>query len=123
MPAQNLSNSGHHRLVWRPEDESISGGTLTFEVQQARDPNFETAKTIYIGPDMASFISGLKDGDYYYRVRTRAEDTMSAWSEPVHVQVAHQSLQLAFTLFGLGAVVFLATLILVVHGTRNSDDH
>lgn len=68
---------------------------------------------IYRGPDRASFISGLEDGTYVYRVRAADGE----WSDPLTIIVKHQSIRLAKLLFGIGAVVFLLTVAVVVHGT------
>ena len=103
----NLSD-GHIKLQWKAENNT------TFELQQATTANFSNAATIYQGPDQASFISGLKDGDYFYRVRAVGR----TWSKPLLIKVEHQSLTLAFTLFGVGAVVFLLTVLVVVKGVR-----
>lgn len=116
------SDAGHIRLSWRFRDGALLNGALHSELQQAREPAFETAQTIYAGPDLASFVSGLPNGEFYFRVRARSENGAGAgaWSQPVLLNVQHHSLQLAFTLFGLGAVVFLATLALVFLGNRQA---
>ncbi len=100
------SNSGHVRLVWKSEGDTL------FVLQQAPDSSFLHAKTIYEGPDLASFVSGLRNGNYYFRVR--GEDDQ--WSDVVHLHVQHQSLELAFTLFGIGGIVFLLTVFVVLKG-------
>ena len=103
-------SEGHIRLDWTAKDAGV------FELEQATDDSFSNAKTIYSGPDLASFISGLRDGMYHYRVR----DKGGAWSDQLTVEVQHQSLKLAFTLFGIGGVVFLLTVLVVVQGARKS---
>ena len=104
---------GHIRLEWQSETGN------TFELQQSFTRDFSHPKVIYLGPDRASFISGLQNGSYYYRVR--ASD--GEWSEVVIVDVQHQSLKLAFALFGIGGVVFLVTVYVVVHGVRSTSAH
>jgi hypothetical protein len=105
------TSNGYVKLEWE------NGDNASYELQQATSADFADSRTIYKGPDKASFISGLEDGNYYFRVRS-AE---GPWSLPVQLIVKHQSLQLAFTLFGIGAVVFLLTVFVVIKGVRNSD--
>ena len=97
-------------LEWDSAQDSL------FELQQAASADFTHARLIYQGPDKASFVSGLEDGTYYFRVRAPGE----AWSDPLTVHVQHQSLKLAFTLFGLGGIVFLLTVFVVVNGARRA---
>ena len=100
---------GHIKLEWRSAMET------SYELQQSDTDDFADPKIVYRGPDRASFISGLRDGTYYYRVR--AHD--SGWSDIITINVRHQSLKLAFALFGIGGVVFLLTVFVVVHGARS----
>lgn len=102
---------GHIRLEWAAERDTI------FELQQSRTADFADPLTIYRGPDLASFISGLKNGTYYYRVRVPDD----SWSDTMTIEVQHQSLQLALTLFGVGCVVFLLTVFVVVNGARQAN--
>ena len=87
-----------------------------FELQQSTNKGFSDAKLIYFGPDKASFISGLENGVYYYRVRAQNGD----WSETLQVTVEHQSMKLAYTLFALGFVVFALTTFVVIQGAQST---
>ena len=104
------NDNGHHQLAWEATPDAI------VELQQATALDFSNAKTIYQGVDRASFISGLENGTYYFRVREQGDD----WSPSLTLHVQHQSLQLAFTLFGVGIIVFLLTVLVVVNGTRKA---
>ena len=111
LERENFSDDGHITIQWEmPAADAI------VEVQQAEKSDFSDAEIIYSGPDNATFISGLANGVYFYRIRKLNGE----WSEPVAVTVQHHSLSLAFTLFGLGAVVFLLTVIIVVKGAMNA---
>jgi len=115
----NTSDAGHIKLVWQYPNGLGPGAQ--FELQQANDAAFRTNRTIYLGPDLASFVSGLPNGEYYFRIRTRMNDgRTSFWSRALSVKVEHQSLQLAFSLFGIGALVFVATLAVVFFGSRKA---
>lgn len=102
------THDGHVRLQW----VSLAPDAV-YEVQQSVTTGFGDPTTIYMGPDLATFVSGLNDGVYYYRFR--ADD--GAWSDTLTLTVKHYSLQLAFTLSGLGAIVFLLTVLVVLKGT------
>lgn len=104
------NDNGYFQLEWSAD--SISSVIL----QQSTTPEFEKTKDIYEGIDRATFISGLANGDYYYRVK---EINADQWSPTFHVTVAHQSLTLAYSLFTVGAIVFLLTVGLVFKGTKD----
>ncbi len=115
-----LTKSGYFKLQWTVNPAEQQHATLTYEVQQSGSNTFDQAKTLYSGPDLATFCSGYKNGTYYFRVRAFPihGNTPGQWSAPLQVQVKHHSLHLAFALFGLGAVVFLITVGIVVRGSR-----
>src|SRR5690606_41296999 len=58
------TNDGHVRLLW----VSVAPDAV-YEVQQSATAGFEAPITIYVGPDLATFVSGLNDGIYYYRLQ------------------------------------------------------
>lgn len=105
------SNSGYLQLEWSGSDPDQN-----FILQQSNDSTFKDARTIYQGPDQASFVSGLDNGTYYFRVG----DESSNWSESLVLHVQHQSLPLALTLSGIGFLVFACTVFIVIKGVRTS---
>jgi hypothetical protein len=120
-PAPGLSAStgvardGSFQLRWSLDDADV----VYYRIEEAIDPEFREAVTLYQGADRATVISGRGDGTFHYRVRaTLADGGRSAWSEPEAVEVAHHPLWQALALFSLGALVFLATVALIVAGTR-----
>ena len=116
------TESGYIKLSWRLGDVPTGSNAVVFELQQSAQQDFTETKSVYRGPDYATFISGLPNGNYYHRVRTTTPDGTqhSNWSEPMLVQVQHHSLQLAFLLFGIGATVFLFTVGIVIQGVRKA---
>ena len=110
------TKSGFFKLSWAIEHSK----GVKFKIIQSRDPSFENFKVKYEGPDLATFVSGLTDGEYYYRVRAISSKSghRSAWSETLSVTVEHHSLKLAFTLMVIGAAVFIATTSLVLYGNH-----
>ena len=123
--AEELTESGYVKLSWRWGPPQSEPGQFEFELQRSQDSQFETATTLYRGPDFATFLSGLENGNYYFRVRgitanLAKGEGKSEWSAPVLIRVNHHSLSLALILFGIGAVLFLLTVAIVIHGTRKS---
>lgn len=104
-----VSDTGHFRLSWPAPGE---GAVVTVEESTASD--FLGARTIYQGAESATVISGRLDGTYHYRIRAGR----GPWSEPVSVTVRHHSLAQAFAFLAVGAVVFVATALLIISGHR-----
>lgn len=121
MKEQTEQSLPYLTLTWALPAESTPDPAIQFEVQVAESEDFSDATVHYRGPDRASFVSGLAEGDYYFRVRSfRDESEASPWSSPVSVKVQYKSLGLALSLFGIGAVVSVATIALVVTGDRRT---
>lgn len=109
----DLSTAGYYRLTWQSETAG------DFELEEASDPAFAQAVNLYRGPDTATLISGRADGVYYYRIRNIHDETDTNWSNVTRVEVQHHPLSRAFMFFALGALVFVATLIVVIHGNKS----
>ena len=92
------THNGSQLLTW-------TGGEEPFEMQQSLDADFTDTRVAYTGAMPSAHVSGLRDGTYYFRVRT--QDT-EAWSEPATVQVTHHPMTLVWPLLSLGGVVFFA---------------
>jgi len=108
-----VSRDGHVKLVWQHKG-SVPGNV--YELQQAKNASFTDARTIYKGPDRASFVSGLENDTYYYRVRLNGH----SWSETVRIEVLHHSMRLTLTLVAIGAVVFLLTAWIIIKGANQT---
>lgn len=108
-----VATAGFFRLSWEAD-------AVRVELQQAANPEFHSARTLYIGPDRATVISGKPDGVWYYRMRTVDAGRSGQWSESLAVTVSHHSLGRAVAFFALGVVIFLGILVVVVRGARQS---
>lgn len=107
-PNTDVATAGYYQLLWSSEEPIV--------VEEARSRDFADPQVIYRGADNATVLSGKRDGDWYYRARTA--EPGSEFGAPVRVTVRHHPLGRAFGFFALGAVVFLATLSLIVTGAR-----
>jgi hypothetical protein len=107
------SNDGKATISWRSPAEAY------VNIQQDHAKEFDTPSTLYRGKDSATVVTGLIDGDYYFRGRLEyADGRRSNWSQPLNIRVEHHSLARAFGFFSVGLVVFLATLLLIILGAR-----
>lgn len=107
------STNGGFNLTWELPD-NIQSENNRIELQQSRN-NHSDFKTIYTGTDSATVITGLSDGEYLYRARLLSgKNQMTAWSDPVSIQVEHHSLSKAFAFFIVGAMVFVGTVLLIL---------
>jgi hypothetical protein len=102
------SAEGYYQLSWE-----ASGPIRLIE---SETPDFAAARTVYSGADTARVVSGRPDGRWFYRL----EDVASGQpiGDPIAVTVAHHPLDRAIAFFTVGAVVFVATLILIFAGSR-----
>lgn len=105
-----VASAGFYQLRWY--------AARPVELEESQDPEFSSAEIVYRGSDAARVMSGKPDGDLYYRVRDTDDGTLS---NVVKVTVRHHSLERAVAFFSLGAVVFLATLLLIATGARGSN--
>ena len=109
--SNTLPTAGYFRLNWSAP--TSANNQNQYELQRADNPSFTQAKTVYIGPDEATVISGLPDKHYFYRVRM--VDT-NEWSQPVGVEVKHHPLGRAFGFFALGAIMFVIMIAVLIKG-------
>ena len=105
--------AGYVQLRWNPPADAPDRDSVdwVYQLQEGRRAEFSDGDRHYEGHHTSSFVSGLENGDFYFRVRARRpdEDLWSAWSQTLHVEVTHHSHVLALSLMGLGAAVFIAT--------------
>lgn len=77
--------------------------------------DFSDARTVYRGSATGYFLSGLANGEYYFRL----EGKSGAVSAPVRLEVMHQSLQRAIWLSAIGMLVTLAIVLTILRGARD----
>ena len=105
------SSDGYAQLEWSIGEDLEGDTAWVYHLQEGRQPVFDDTDVQYMGPQHSSFVSGLENGSYYYRVRARHpdEEEWGPWSEVVHVSVQHHSRRFALGLMSVGGLVFLIT--------------
>lgn len=101
-----LSTDGVYQISW-----AVDGPA---ELVESRGPGFEDTRVVYAGTDNATVLTGRSDGRYRYHLRG-LEGT-------VDVEVRHHPLSRALVFFTLGAIVFLATVALVVREATEEEN-
>lgn len=121
LPLEQASSSGHIKLIWAPETELPQSG-FDYQLQKSSAADFNQNTIIYTGDDLATYMSGLADGTYYFRLRHVEEKTTapaSPWSDTLILNVEHHSLTMALWLFVLGFFVFGAIVIVLLKGIKD----
>lgn len=118
VPSTLTIPSGSFTLKWTSPEDPVS---TRFELQEGTQRNFSSPRIIYAGPDRGTYISGLPNGDFFYRVRlvNVQEPEKSQWSSPVHRAVQHPSLTFALSVMGVGAIVLISTISIIAVGAKN----
>lgn len=112
MPA--LNNTGYLTLDWTDMD-----GNLDYEVEEKGEVKSTKERIIYRGKGDKLFLSGLKNGEYRYRVRAvNSDGSAGKWSHQLTLRVKHHSMNRALFLFALGFFIFAATCYVIAKESR-----
>lgn len=104
------SNDGAVTLQWPAPDGTI-------ELQQASEPAFQHPLSRYTGSDPGSVITGLPEGQHYFRLRQVNTPAPSGpWSAPLEVRVEFMDRGHLILLLSLGAIVVLLTVGTIITG-------
>jgi len=118
------SNHGHAHIQWESslslEDLNQIAPEWEFLLEMSSSLVFDDAVTLYQGQDQATFVSGLANGSYYYRVSVMIDHQLGPWSHPLLLEVEHYSMTFAISLFVLGFLTFVAILSVIVIGNRKA---
>ena len=88
-------------------------GEIEIVLEQGRDAAFATPVARYTGRDVSSVLSGLAEGDHYFRVGSKDG---GKWSAPVKVTVEFFPRDRLVLLLVLGGVVVLSTIGAILVG-------
>jgi len=110
----NLSNSvisdGAITLEWNSE------GIIVLE--HARSKEFAKPWLRYRGDDQSSVLTGLAEGEHFFRIKEEGEET--SWSKVLPVQVEFVDLTLMYFLLAVGSAVSLLTVGAIIYGSRKT---
>jgi len=114
------SEEGKVALQWS-RSESAPETNVEFQLQQSDTAGFSDPKTLYEGPDRGTVVTGLPEGEYFYRVRAveRARSN-SPWSGTLTVKVQYPDRKTVAALMILGMGVFIGTVTAIVVGHRRA---
>lgn len=107
----DVSNEGYFVLSWQSDTDADE-----LLLQQANSTDFNETIDRSVSETGAVTITGLGDGDYYFRL-TNSGQTIS---ESIHVAVQHHSLARAGSFFLLGLVLFSILIITILTGNRRT---
>lgn len=90
------AQTNRYTLVWQAAADSIAvDASVRYFLQEATQPGFGDATTIYAGPKTEFTLFGRSDGDYYYQVRVEIGDeggvNSSDWSAGLAIRVTPAS--------------------------------
>ncbi len=127
-------SAGYAQLKWKLSESAFqnhkqnkkttNSQPIQYILQQSSLPDFSHNKTIYRGPDRASFVSGLSEGTHFFRVRAYHPDSSknkTSWSNSHSIEVSYHSWALTWTLFFMGAFLFIVLVVLLIIGSRKND--
>jgi hypothetical protein len=114
LAAQPLT-AGHFSLAWVSD---LDGGF--FRVESSPSEDFAGAVVYYEGPQRQAYISGLEEGEHYFRIaaKTEKDADWSDWSDSASLTVSHHDLGVAFVFAGIGAVLFGCIVAFVIIAPR-----
>jgi len=107
-----VSHDGVYQLSW-----SAPGDVL---LEESTDSSFDRTRIVYEGADRGTVLTGRRDGRYHYRLRSDGAPASEAVTASVRVE--HHPIGRALAFFGVGAFVFVSTIVLVARGPEGGPD-
>ena len=107
----SLSTEGYFVVNWNASQNESSGQVL----QQATTIDFTTYRTYSIPATGSITITGLEDGEYFFRLTTADGEQ----SEVLAVTVLHHALGRALGFFLIGLLLFLVLVFTIFHGNKH----
>lgn len=113
------TDDGTVSLVWEDREAGPEADRV-YEVRRWEDGGSQEGQLVYEGEDTASFVSGLNEGEYTFRIRSKKEDGMyPEWGDDgLLVTVDYIDLSIVWPLMAAGAVCFIVLILTIVLGRR-----
>lgn len=115
------NEAGAESFLWYVERAPELGGPITYQLQQAAQPDFADAVTRYQGPEQGSVLTGFAEGTYYFRVRALGpEGEPGPWLDTFVFEVEYADMRLVYSLMATGVIVFILTVGAILAGHRKT---
>jgi len=116
-----VNTTGHIDLVWAVRPGS-DGSAPAYELEGARSGDFAEPMGYYSGLDERTFLSGLAEGAYFFRVRALdAEARPGEWSEVLALEVDYVERWQVNLLMLVGLLCLAATVGIIVRGSLRAE--
>lgn len=110
-----IVNDGKIVLDYSKEPDAV------IELHQAPTAGFSESRVRYRGADSATVLTGLAEGDYYFRIRAVDEGGEQPWSNVVHVDVEYMDRNQLWVLLVTGFTVVALTAGAILIGSRRAN--
>jgi hypothetical protein len=109
------ADEGHVTLSWTlPGFEAAE--ECRFELERSWDAGFADPRRLHDGTESTVFLSGLKAGPTWFRVRGIHGDRAGPWSPALVVDTEYPQRSQVLVLFVVGCIVFAATVAAILLG-------
>jgi hypothetical protein len=108
-----ISTEGYFVISWQ-----LSDSTQNPTLQQSTSLTFTAPHNRQLTPQGSLTITGLPDGEYYFRL----VDGEAQLSDPLQVTVEHHTLERAGLFFALGLVLFIILVATILRGAMQGDE-
>lgn len=114
----HVTDDGTVSLVWAESSEGDTG--RRYEVRRWQEGTEGDGVLVYEGEDTASFVSGLGEGRYAFRIRSRTTDgAYPDWGDAaLQVEVDYIDMSIVWPLMGAGFVCFVVLISTIYFGRR-----
>lgn len=116
------TDDGTVPLVWGETERNLSEDRV-YEVRRWGLDASGPGQLVYEGEDTASFVSGLGEGDYVFRIRSKAKgEAYPDWGdEGLNVTIDYIDMAIVWPLMGAGALSFVVLIGTIALGRRATE--